>query len=167
MPKKCNRMDWCRHCQCCSYYCHHYWHSVFAISSCWQCLYANFMAMDKNRKLFLFHKFQGRCPVAGICIYHHFCWCAHSYLFYCFYAARPRLCPLFCQYEFVCLRHAVIVMADNLVLLYLGWEGVGLCSYLFIGFWYETPANYQCSQQSFLCNPYWRYCHGYWTVPVV
>ena len=35
----------------------------------------------------------------------------------------------------------LLVMADNLVLLYLGWEGVGMCSYLLIGFWYETPAN--------------------------
>ena len=34
-----------------------------------------------------------------------------------------------------------LVLADNLVLLYLGWEGVGLCSYLLIGFWYREPAN--------------------------
>jgi NADH-quinone oxidoreductase subunit L len=33
----------------------------------------------------------------------------------------------------------VLVLADNLLLLYLGWEGVGLCSYLLIGFWYRTP----------------------------
>ena len=31
-----------------------------------------------------------------------------------------------------------LVMADNLLLLYLGWEGVGLCSYLLIGFWYMS-----------------------------
>ena len=41
---------------------------------------------------------------------------------------------------FVCAM-LLLVMADNLVLMYLGWEGVGLCSYLLIGFWYETPAN--------------------------
>ncbi len=35
----------------------------------------------------------------------------------------------------------VLVLADNLLLLYLGWEGVGLCSYLLIGFWYREPAN--------------------------
>jgi NADH-quinone oxidoreductase subunit L len=40
-------------------------------------------------------------------------------------------------------------MADNLVLLYLGWEGVGLCSYLLIGFWYETPANSQAANKAF------------------
>ena len=35
----------------------------------------------------------------------------------------------------------VLVLADNLLLLYLGWEGVGLCSYLLIGFWYRDPEN--------------------------
>jgi len=34
-----------------------------------------------------------------------------------------------------------LVLADNLLLLYLGWEGVGLCSYLLIVFWYKDPAN--------------------------
>ncbi|VFP87039.1 NADH-quinone oxidoreductase subunit L [Candidatus Erwinia haradaeae] len=33
----------------------------------------------------------------------------------------------------------VLILADNLVLLYLGWEGVGLCSYLLIGFYYTNP----------------------------
>ena len=32
-----------------------------------------------------------------------------------------------------------LLLADNLLLLYLGWEGVGLCSYLLIGFWYTDP----------------------------
>lgn len=44
----------------------------------------------------------------------------------------------------------LLVMADNLVLLYLGWEGVGLCSYLLIGFWYETPANCSAANKAFL-----------------
>jgi NADH-quinone oxidoreductase subunit L len=43
----------------------------------------------------------------------------------------------------------LLVMADNLVLLYLGWEGVGLCSYLLIGFWYETPANCYAANKAF------------------
>jgi len=44
----------------------------------------------------------------------------------------------------------LLVMADNLVLLYVGWEGVGLCSYLLIGFWYETPANCNAANKAFL-----------------
>lgn len=43
----------------------------------------------------------------------------------------------------------LLVMADNLVLMYLGWEGVGLCSYLLIGFWYETPANCSAANKAF------------------
>ncbi|SEW00214.1 NADH dehydrogenase subunit L [Chitinophaga sp. YR573] len=50
---------------------------------------------------------------------------------------------------FVCAM-LLLVMADNLVLLYLGWEGVGLCSYLLIGFWYETPANYRAANKAFV-----------------
>jgi NADH-quinone oxidoreductase subunit L len=43
-----------------------------------------------------------------------------------------------------------LVLADNLVLLYLGWEGVGLCSYLLIGFWYTDPANGAAAQKAFI-----------------
>ncbi len=49
---------------------------------------------------------------------------------------------------FVCSM-LILVMADNLVLMYLGWEGVGLCSYLLIGFWYETPANVNAANKAF------------------
>lgn len=44
----------------------------------------------------------------------------------------------------------VLVMADNLVFLYLGWEGVGLCSYLLIGFWYRDPANGRAARKAFI-----------------
>lgn len=44
----------------------------------------------------------------------------------------------------------MLVLADNLVLLYLGWEGVGLCSYLLIGFWYEKPANGYAARKAFV-----------------
>ena len=53
-----------------------------------------------------------------------------------------------CMNLFVCAM-LLLVMADNLVLLYLGWEGVGLCSYLLIGFWYETPANCAAANKAF------------------
>ena len=44
----------------------------------------------------------------------------------------------------------VLVLAGNLFLLYLGWEGVGLCSYLLIGFWYEQPANGWAARKAFI-----------------
>ncbi len=44
----------------------------------------------------------------------------------------------------------VLVLADNLLLLYLGWEGVGLCSYLLIGFWYRDPANGRAARKAFV-----------------
>src|SRR5262249_48022476 len=44
----------------------------------------------------------------------------------------------------------VLVLADNLLLLYLGWEGVGLCSYLLIGFWFEKPVAAQAARKAFL-----------------
>jgi NADH-quinone oxidoreductase subunit L len=44
----------------------------------------------------------------------------------------------------------ILVLADNLLLLYLGWEGVGLCSYLLIGFWYRDPANGAAACKAFI-----------------
>jgi len=44
----------------------------------------------------------------------------------------------------------ILVLAGNLLLLYLGWEGVGLCSYLLIGFWYKTPANARAAMKAFI-----------------
>jgi NADH-quinone oxidoreductase subunit L len=44
----------------------------------------------------------------------------------------------------------ILVLADNLVLLYLGWEGVGLCSFLLIGFWYQEKANVIAARKAFI-----------------
>ncbi len=44
----------------------------------------------------------------------------------------------------------VLVLADSLPLLYLGWEGVGVCSFLLIGFWYDNPANGRAALKAFL-----------------
>jgi NADH-quinone oxidoreductase subunit L len=44
----------------------------------------------------------------------------------------------------------LLVLADNLLLLYLGWEGVGLGSYLLIGFWYENPDNGYAARKAFV-----------------
>jgi NADH-quinone oxidoreductase subunit L len=44
----------------------------------------------------------------------------------------------------------ILVLADNLLLLYLGWEGVGLCSYLLIGFWYGDSSNVRAADKAFI-----------------
>ena len=44
----------------------------------------------------------------------------------------------------------VLVLADDLLCLYLGWEGVGLCSYLLIGFWYRDPINANAGRKAFI-----------------
>jgi NADH-quinone oxidoreductase subunit L len=44
----------------------------------------------------------------------------------------------------------VLVLADNILLMYLGWEGVGLCSYLLIGFWYKDPQNGYAARKAFI-----------------
>jgi NADH-quinone oxidoreductase subunit L len=46
----------------------------------------------------------------------------------------------------------ILVLADNLLLLFVGWEGVGLCSYLLIGFWYEKVENAVAGKKAFLVN---------------
>ncbi|MEX2264169.1 MAG: NADH-quinone oxidoreductase subunit L [Bryobacteraceae bacterium] len=43
-----------------------------------------------------------------------------------------------------------LVLANNLLLLYLGWEGVGLCSFLLIGFWYQDPNNGAAARKAFI-----------------
>ncbi len=46
----------------------------------------------------------------------------------------------------------VLILGDNLPVLFVGWEGVGLCSYLLIGFWYENGANAAAGKKAFIAN---------------
>ncbi|BBX74478.1 NADH-quinone oxidoreductase subunit L [Mycobacterium shinjukuense] len=46
----------------------------------------------------------------------------------------------------------LLVVADNYVLLYVGWEGVGLASYLLIGFWYHKPSAATAAKKAFVMN---------------
>lgn len=46
----------------------------------------------------------------------------------------------------------VLVLGNNLVLLFIGWEGVGLCSYLLIGFWYKDMSNARAANKAFIVN---------------
>ncbi|MFI8974673.1 NADH-quinone oxidoreductase subunit L [Nocardia asteroides] len=46
----------------------------------------------------------------------------------------------------------ILVLADNFLVLYLGWEGVGLASYLLIGFWYQKPSAATAAKKAFIVN---------------
>ena len=46
----------------------------------------------------------------------------------------------------------MLILADNYLLLFLGWEGVGLCSYLLIGFWFRKKSASQAGKKAFLVN---------------
>jgi len=45
-----------------------------------------------------------------------------------------------------------LVLANNFLLMFLGWEGVGLCSYLLIGFWFSEEANAVAGKKAFITN---------------
>jgi NADH-quinone oxidoreductase subunit L len=46
----------------------------------------------------------------------------------------------------------ILVLADNYLVMFVGWEGVGLCSYLLIGFWFERPEPAGAAKKAFVMN---------------
>lgn len=61
----------------------------------------------------------------------------------------PRFMAYLSLFTFAML---MLVTADNLVQLFFGWEGVGLCSYLLIGFWYDRPSANAAAIKAFVVN---------------
>jgi len=61
----------------------------------------------------------------------------------------PRFMSYLSLFTFFML---MLVTADNLVQLFFGWEGVGLCSYLLIGFWYDRPSANAAAIKAFVVN---------------
>jgi NADH-quinone oxidoreductase subunit L len=62
---------------------------------------------------------------------------------------RPRFFGYLSMFTFAML---MLVTADNLVQMFFGWEGVGLASYLLVGFWYQKPAAYAAAIKAFVVN---------------
>ena len=62
---------------------------------------------------------------------------------------QPRFFAYLSLFTFAML---MLVTADNLLQLFFGWEGVGLASYLLIGFWYEKPSACAAAIKAFLVN---------------
>jgi NADH-quinone oxidoreductase subunit L len=56
----------------------------------------------------------------------------------------------FCYMNLFVFSMLVITLADNLLFLYLGWEGVGFCSYILIGFWYSDVVNATAGRKAFI-----------------
>jgi NADH-quinone oxidoreductase subunit L len=63
--------------------------------------------------------------------------------------SRPRFFAFLSLFTFAMLT---LVTADNLVQMFFGWEGVGLASYLLIGFWYERPSANAAAIKAFVVN---------------
>ena len=63
--------------------------------------------------------------------------------------SRPRFFAYLSLFTFAML---MLVTADNLVQMFFGWEGVGLMSYLLIGFWYEQPSANAAAIKAFVVN---------------
>ena len=64
----------------------------------------------------------------------------------------PRFSRYFTYLNLFTFAMLILVLADNLPLLFVGWEGVGLCSYLLIGFWFEEDANASAGKKAFIVN---------------
>ena len=69
------------------------------------------------------------------------------------YMANDRSIPRFFAYlSLFTFFMLMLVTADNLIQLFFGWEGVGLCSYLLIGFWYDRPSANAAAIKAFFVN---------------
>ena len=62
----------------------------------------------------------------------------------------PRYGRFFAYMNLFVFFMLMLVMGANYLVLYLGWEGVGLCSYLLIGFWFEKPENAEAAKKAFI-----------------
>ena len=62
----------------------------------------------------------------------------------------PRSGRFFAYLNLFVFFMLMLVLGANYLLLYLGWEGVGVCSYLLIGFWFEKVANAEAAKKAFI-----------------
>src|ERR1700687_5643547 len=67
-------------------------------------------------------------------------------------ADDPAYWRFFCYLNLFVFSMLLLVMGDNFALMFFGWEGVGLCSYLLIGFWYEDIEKAKAAVKAFVTN---------------
>ncbi len=65
---------------------------------------------------------------------------------------EPSYWRFFCYLNLFCFAMLLLVLGDNFLLMFFGWEGVGLCSYLLIGFWYTDPEKARAGMKAFVVN---------------
>jgi len=65
-------------------------------------------------------------------------------------AGDPRYGRFFASMNLFVFFMLALVLAENFLVLYVGWEGVGLCSYLLIGHWFERPAAANAAKKAFI-----------------
>jgi NADH-quinone oxidoreductase subunit L len=61
-------------------------------------------------------------------------------------------CRFFAAFNLFVFSMTCLVMGDSLLMLFLGWEGVGLCSYLLIGYFYQRPSAVAAAKKAFIMN---------------
>jgi NADH-quinone oxidoreductase subunit L len=86
-------------------------------------------------------------------------------------ADEPRggVARFFCYLNLFCFFMLTLVLGNNFLVMFVGWEGVGLCSYLLIGYWYEKKSASDAGKKAFITNRIgdWGFVLGvflvYWT----
>src|SRR5262245_55815450 len=73
-------------------------------------------------------------------------------------AKDPRYAAFFGYLNLFMGSMLVLVLASNMPVMFIGWEGVGMCSYLLIGFWYENDAYATAGRKAFVVNRIGDFC---------
>jgi NADH-quinone oxidoreductase subunit L len=65
---------------------------------------------------------------------------------------RAGVARFFCYLNLFCFFMLTLVLGNNFLVMFVGWEGVGLCSYLLIGYWYEKKSASDAGKKAFITN---------------
>jgi NADH-quinone oxidoreductase subunit L len=65
---------------------------------------------------------------------------------------RGGFVRFFCYLNLFCFFMLMLVLGNNFLVMFVGWEGVGLCSYLLIGYWYEKKSAGDAGKKAFITN---------------
>jgi NADH-quinone oxidoreductase subunit L len=83
-------------------------------------------------------------------------------------ADEPRggYARFFCYLNLFCFFMLMLVLGNNFLVMFVGWEGVGLCSYLLIGYWYEKKSASDAGKKAFITNRVgdWGFVLGFFLI---